>query len=631
MSGAIVEHAGASTPRRKLGDLTIRGRAGRPRATPRWEYAVGAVALAGAVAAFWITINSRFLELPYWLAVQKADFILGPVGVGLYWRHRRPNSNLGLMLIALGLVNVVYVLQSINSAYFFTIGTMAEAVYIPLAFAIVLAFPDGRLDGRPERVLLAGALLGYTVPYLVWLLVSPEQLTPRLSLSGCRGVCPSNPFAIWSTPSWYPASVDFLRASLIAVDLGAVGLLVWKFATGTPPRRRALAIGAPIAICYLLAQTTYQTWQLLDSQFGAAKSQNLVSPLQWTVAGFRAAPWYGFLFALIAAQLFAGRALRGLVGDSLGRPSFGQLQEVLRKPLGDPGLRLGFRRAGSHDWKAADGAVLAPPGPGQTMTEVELDDRPAVAIVHDAQLSDEPELLQAAGSVALLALENAELDAAWKESVSELADSRSRLVRAGDRERRKLERDLHDGAQQRLMAVQVKLRMAEDRASPELAEELVNIRQDAGAAVEALRALSHGIYPPVLRDRGVGDALRSMAMTAAIAIEVKDEGVGRCEGVTEAAVYYCGLEATQNALKHAGPGVRVSIRLHSEDGMLCLEVRDDGLGFDTTDHHDGVGLQNMHDRLGAVGGQVVISSQPGHGTVLVATAPLRTARREPIG
>jgi signal transduction histidine kinase len=592
---------------------------------------VAAVALIGATAAFWLTINANFLELPYWLAVQKADFILGPIGVGLYWRHRRPNNNLGLMMIALGLVNVVYILQSASSPYLFTIGTMAEAVYIPLAFAIVLAFPNGRLDGRVERVLLAGVLIGYSLPYLAWLLVSPEQLTPRLSLSGCRGVCPRNPFAIWSTPSWYPASVDFMRASLIAVDLGAVGLLVWKFVTGTPPRRRALAIGAPIAICYLLAQSIYQTVQLVDSQFGVASSQNLNDPLQWTVAGFRAAPWYGFLFALIAAQLFAGRALRGLVGDTLGRPSFGELQGMLRKPLGDPGLRLGFRRAGSHDWKDADGAVLAPPGHSQTVTEVELDDRPAVAIVHDGQLSEEPELLQAAGSVALLALENAELDAAWKESLSELADSRARLVRAGDRERRKLERDLHDGAQQRLVAVQVKLRMASDHADTELAAELGSIREDAAKAVEALRALSHGIYPAVLRDRGVGDALRSTAMTAPIALTVHDDGVGRCEGVTEAAVYYCGLEATQNAVKHAGAGVRVSIRLRTDGSRLHLEVRDDGAGFDMTDAHDGVGLQNMRDRLGAVGGQVEISSQPGHGTLVVATAPLRPSVGEPAG
>jgi len=326
---------------------------------------VAVVAVVAAVAAFLVTINAKFLEYPYWLGVQKADFILGPVFVGLYWHHRRPDNRLGLLMIALGLIFIPYALESIRSPYLFTIGTMVEAVYIPLALAIVLAFPNGRLEGRVERLILVGVVLGYTLPYLVWLLVSPEQLIPRLSLSGCRALCPRNPLAVWSTPSWYPQSVDFLRAALITVDLATVGLLVWKFVTGTPPRRRALAVGAPIAMCYLLAQSTYQTLQLVDAHFGGATSQNLNGPLQWVIAGFRAAPWYGFLFALIAAELFAGRVLRDVVRRSMGRPPLRELEGMLREPLGDPGLRLGFWRASTGDWVGRDGAVLEPPSPGR--------------------------------------------------------------------------------------------------------------------------------------------------------------------------------------------------------------------------------------------------------------------------
>jgi signal transduction histidine kinase len=256
------------------------------------------------------------------------------------------------------------------------------------------------------------------------------------------------------------------------------------------------------------------------------------------------------------------------------------------------------------------------------LTEVERDGRPAIAIVHDSQLSEDPELLQAAGSVALLALENAELDSAWHESLDELADSRQRLVGASDRERRKLERDLHDGAQQRLMGLQVKLRTAQEHADTKLAEELGDIRADATEAVEELRALAHGIYPPILRERGVADALRSLAMTAAIPIKVRDEGIGRYEGATEAAIYYCAVEAIQNTIKHAGPDAQVWIRLYTDADQLHLEVRDNGPGFDVGAAHDGVGLQNMRDRVGAVGGGVEVSSHPGRGTVVAATAPL---------
>jgi signal transduction histidine kinase len=207
-----------------------------------------------------------------------------------------------------------------------------------------------------------------------------------------------------------------------------------------------------------------------------------------------------------------------------------------------------------------------------------------------------------------------------RRGADELRASRARLVRASDRERHKLERDLHDGAQQRLMAVQIKLQMAQEHADTELAEQLGDIRTDATEAADELRALAHGIYPPVLRDRGLADALRSRAMTARIPIRVHDDGIGRCEGVVEAAVYYCCLEAVQNAVKHAGPDVHVSIRLYTDDG-LHVEIHDDGSGFDTAAVHDGIGLQNMRDRLGAVGGELQICSTPGHGTSVRGTVP----------
>ena len=347
---------------------------------------------------------------------------------------------------------------------------------------------------------------------------------------------PTEPVRGLVHPSWYPQSVGFLRAALIAVDIATVGLLVWKFVTGTPPRRRALAVGAPIAICYLLAQATYQTAQLVNAEFGGATSQNLNGPLQWVIAGFRAAPWYGFLFSLIAAELFAARVLRDVVRRSMGRPPLRELEAILREPLGDPGLRLGFWRASTGDRVGRDGAVLEPPKPGQVLTEGAREGSPAVAIVHDAQLSEDPELLQAAGAAALLAQENAELDDAWKRSLRELADSRdklvesrARLVRASDRERRRLQRDLHDGAQQRLMAVQIKLGRIEERVvDGNLAADLNAISSETAAAVEELRALAHCIYPPALRLFGLVDALRAFAMTAPIPIRIVENGVGRC-------------------------------------------------------------------------------------------------------
>jgi signal transduction histidine kinase len=276
----------------------------------------------------------------------------------------------------------------------------------------------------------------------------------------------------------------------------------------------------------------------------------------------------------------------------------------------------------TQGWVDAGGEALAPPGPGQALTTVDRHGRPAAAIVHDRQLSDDPELLQAAGAVALLALENAELEASWNASLRELADSRARLTQAGDRERRKLERDLHDGAQQRLMAIQIKLRLVEERiADRELAAELDAIGTQAAESVEELRTLAHGIYPPALRQFGLIDALRAFAMTAQIPIEIVDEGIGRCPRTVEAAIYFCAMEAVQNVTKHAGSDARVTITLGRDRGRVRFAVADDGAGMDHLPA-DGEGLTSMRDRIGAVNGELAIVTAPGQGTIVRGAVPV---------
>jgi signal transduction histidine kinase len=298
---------------------------------------------------------------------------------------------------------------------------------------------------------------------------------------------------------------------------------------------------------------------------------------------------------------------------------------MLRGPLGDPGLRLGFWRAGSSDWGDASGAVLAPPGRGQTLTTVERGGERSAAIVHDAQLAEDPELLTAAGAVALLAVENTELDTAWKESVNELAHSRARIVSVGARERRKLERDLHDGAQQRLVAASINLSLAGELAggNPELHERVSEACSEVEEALAELRELAHGIYPQALSRWGLRAAFDVLAARYPGRVEITGATARRFPPEVEAALYYCCLEAVQNASKHAGSDADVSIRLYTEADELRLEVRDNGSGFDLSAGYDGVGLQNMRDRLGAIRGNVEIVSEPGHGTLVAAIAPLR--------
>lgn len=583
--------------------------------------AIGAI--LAAVTAVWVTLEARFLAYPGWLAVQKGDFILGPIGVGLYWHYRRPNNRLGVLLIALGLLGVPYILESTSTPLPFSIGVLTEYLIFPMTLAVILAFPSGRLDGLPERLILFAVLVGVTLPGFV-LAVTSARFAPSFSISGCRAPCPVNALELWSPAAWEAQLVKAAQLTAIVTALAAAGLFVSRFATGTPPRRRALAVGAPIALLFLLMQASYRLLDLLSPHGLSLTAQPVHDVIQWTFAGARAAVWYGFLFALIAAELFAGRVLREVVRSARGRPSIGELEQVLRDPLGDPKLRLGFWRPATSDWADADGAVLDPrPGSGQAVTEVRRDGQPAAVIVHDKQLTEDPELLETAGAVALMALENAELDIAWKKSLHDLVESRARLAEAGDRERRKLERDLHDGAQQRLMGVQIKLRVAQEQVDDRsLHRQLEAIGAEAAEAVEELRTLAHGIYPPVLRSGGLVRALRSLAMRAAIPVTVTDEGIGRSSASVEAAVYFCAMEAVQNATKHAGSDVRVAVILGRDRERVTFAISDDGVGIDRSAGADGDGLIGMRDRVGAVGGELEIVSARGKGTTVRGTIPI---------
>ncbi len=576
-----------------LFDVPARTSPVRLPAAWRWEPVVLAVAVAAGALALLLTWRADFLAHPAWVAAQKADFILGPIAAGLYWRHRRPANRFGPLLIALGLLGIPFALESASSAWLFTLGALSEYAIFPMTLAVILAFPSGRLDGAAERLILGFAVVGASLPALVWLFTGPE-LTP--SLSTCRAACPSDPLYLGSTPSWMSLSVDGARAAAIVADVATAGLLVRRFLTGMPPRRRALAIGAPIALLFLLTHATYQALQA-----GAT--------LQWTMVASASAIWIGFLLALIAAEVFAGGALRRLVGESLERPSLRAIERMVREQLGDPRLTLAFYRP--------DGATEARPRPGQLLTEVVKAGRPAVAIVHDRQLAHDPELLQAAGAVALDALQHAERETAWKTSLRELTDSRARLFAAADRERRRLERELHDGAQQRLMGIQIKLRLTQQRLEDEqVASQLEAIAAEAGQSVEELRLLAHGLYPQALRDFGLADALRGFAMTAArVPVELNDEGIGRCAGTVEAAIYFCVTEGVK------GAGGRVTIALGRDQTRVRFAITGDGLGRPD-------GLTGMRDHVGAVGGELEIVSGPGRRTIVRGSVPLDTS--EPV-
>jgi signal transduction histidine kinase len=238
-----------------------------------------------------------------------------------------------------------------------------------------------------------------------------------------------------------------------------------------------------------------------------------------------------------------------------------------------------------------------------------------------------------------LALQNSELDNALKATLEEvqrknveLQESRARIVASGDAERRKIERNLHDGAQQHLVALAVKLRLIQRLAesNPEQAMAMVEqARHDVLATVEEVRGLAHGIYPPLLMDRGLPEALQAAAGRATLPATVAADGVPRYDQEVEAAVYFCILEALQNAGKHAGAQASVEVELLAHEDELQFCVTDDGAGFDLADRARGHGFVNMADRLGAIGGAVEVWSAPGQGTRITGRVPAARAATPP--
>jgi signal transduction histidine kinase len=232
-----------------------------------------------------------------------------------------------------------------------------------------------------------------------------------------------------------------------------------------------------------------------------------------------------------------------------------------------------------------------------------------------------------------LALHNVELDSALQKSLEDLRlqaeqlqESRARIVAASDAARRQIERNLHDGAQQHLVALAVNVRLARRLAEtdPEGSLEILDqLGEGLQNAVQELRALAHGIYPPLLADRGIEEALRGAAGRAALPTQVEAAGLHRYPPEMEAAVYFCCLEALQNAGKHAGPGACATVKVWEEPGALRFEVTDDGAGFDAGGAKSkGAGFVNMTDRVGAMGGTVQVDSAPGQGTTLSGRIPL---------
>jgi signal transduction histidine kinase len=274
--------------------------------------------------------------------------------------------------------------------------------------------------------------------------------------------------------------------------------------------------------------------------------------------------------------------------------------------------------------------VIGEPEPdsGRCLTEVRDDQRRVVAIVHDVALRDDSAFIEAAASASSVAFATDRVAVRTGRMVRELTESRARILAAADGERRRIERDLHDGAQQRLVALCIHLELAAESVDGEHPEEAAALRELVGEvdqALEEMRSLTHGIYPAVLLDHGLAEALRSAARRCPVPTTVEAPELGDYTDELVTAVYFCCIEALQNVAKHAPGAGSARIVLRETDSVLRFSVSDDGPGIDDVDAAMGAGMMNMHDRMTTAGGELRVESRPGHGTQVIGKVPVAAA------
>jgi signal transduction histidine kinase len=322
--------------------------------------------------------------------------------------------------------------------------------------------------------------------------------------------------------------------------------------------------------------------------------------------------------------LLRSRLARGGLADlfrELGTLRGVRLEEGLARVLGDPGLVLAYRVPGERSYLDGRGRLVTvpPPGGDRAAAPVERDGRELGMLLYDASLDDDPELVGVVAAAAALTLDDARLQAESEDRLAELRASRERIVAAGDAERRRLERNLHDGAQQRLVSVALQLRVLQSqvRADPALAEQLKSAGEELSQSLEELRELARGIHPAVL-NHGLEAALESLASRSGIATSVAFDTPERLPEAVELAAYFVACEALANVAKYA-QATQASVRVSRRDGHAIIEIADDGIGG--ADETAGTGLQGLADRVAALDGTLRVLSPPGAGTVITAELP----------
>jgi signal transduction histidine kinase len=538
------------------------------------------------------------------------------VGAGLVAWTRRPANRTGLLMVAVGLSyaliglllnGVILVATPTAFMLWYLLRTLPEG-FIPHLLAV---FPDGRATTRLQRVFIV-ANYAATVPLalLQLLLVQPVRL-------GCDG-CPDDLLVLGDRRPYGDTVLTISNLSYVA--LGAMLLWImavrWRQASG--PRRRSLAPVAAVAAVLVVAYVVREAMRAL------APSPPLIDALDLVVVATLMLWPLAFLAGLARTRL--DRSAVGDLAVQLGEPlPPGRLERVLAGVLHDPTL-LAYWLSDRDGFVDAEGRpVELPAGDGdRAVTILRHDGDPVAAMVHDPALDDDPELVRAVAATARMTIENERLQAEVRVQLEEVRASRARIVEFGDAERRRVERNLHDGAQQRLVNLSLVLGIARSQVPTTSDGELAVVLDEAAAelrlALAELRELARGIHPVILSEAGLGPALASLAERSPIPVTVAVAPPDRLPARVEETAYYVASEALANAAKHAHASA-VTITARRRGDGLVVEIGDDGVGGADP---DGSGLRGLADRVAALDGHLQVRSPAGEGTCVIAELPCRS-------
>ena len=474
---------------------------------------------------------------------------------------------------------------------------------------LVLAFPTGRLSDRYDRIVVVAAYAFILATRLVWVLVWSPPLDPV-------GFSPRNPYVLWPNADlaqlFGPGAIVVMAPFLYVAVLAGLARH-WRRAS--PALRRALLpiiVAAPLQLAITLA------WHLVDADPAGLRS--LRSALEQPIVGLAGLVFpVGFLLGLLRTRL-----ARGSIADlalELGRGvPLGGLRETLARALRDPTLVLAYPAASGSGYVDPDGQSIDVPGEpvaNRGIARLERDGQTLAVLAYDPALDQEdPGRVGAVASMARMALENERLAAQVRAQLDEVRASRARIVEAGNAERRRIERDLHDGAQQRLVALAMRLDQARE-GSAGAATLIDETTAELLRAVREVRDLARGLHPTILTDAGLAAAVEALAERTPLPVKVAVTEA-RFPPEIEAAAYYVVAEGLTNIARYAG-ATEARVEATAKGGRLVVTVTDDGRGG--ADPSSGSGLRGLVDRLAAIDGELQITSRAGDGTTLTAILP----------